>query len=57
MRSNLFLSLAWGYLSTVAETRSLDKRINNGLGVTPALGWNSWVYRPLLASDLIGTNS
>ena len=27
----------------------LEKRLNNGLGKTPILGWNGWVRFPLLS--------
>lgn len=43
MHSKLSLSLALGYLSAHAQSRELETRIDNGIGRTPAMGWNSWV--------------
>ncbi|KAH7311920.1 alpha-galactosidase [Rhexocercosporidium sp. MPI-PUGE-AT-0058] len=42
MHSNLFLAATVGYLSTTVQSHAIETRINNGLGRTPALGWNSW---------------
>jgi alpha-galactosidase len=30
------------------ENGRLEKRLDNGLGKTPALGWNGWVDLPFL---------
>jgi len=29
------------------ENQQLEKRLNNGLGKTPILGWNGWVRYPM----------
>jgi hypothetical protein len=48
----LFLFAIFQHLTLAAPTAALEddrssvflgKRLNNGLGKTPALGWNSWV--------------
>jgi alpha-galactosidase len=45
MRSFLLMIAALGLAAatTDLEHDRLERRINNGLGKTPALGWNSWV--------------
>jgi len=45
MRSFLLIIAAFGLAAatTDLEHDRLERRINNGLGKTPALGWNSWV--------------
>jgi len=30
------------------ESGQLEKRLDNGLGKTPALGWNGWVSLPVV---------
>lgn len=30
-------------LGSLGQAAALEPRLNNGLGRTPALGWNSWV--------------
>ncbi|KAF7893437.1 uncharacterized protein EAF02_000975 [Botrytis sinoallii] len=42
MRSQLFLAFIVGFLGSTVDSRNLEVRISNGLGRTPALGWNSW---------------
>lgn len=42
----LSLLLALPALGLAAPGAELDKRLENGLGRTPAMGWNSWVYNP-----------
>jgi hypothetical protein len=37
--ANLIAALSVSAHAAVA----VNKRIDNGLGITPALGWNSWV--------------
>jgi hypothetical protein len=32
------------------ESGQLEKRFDNGLGKTPALGWNGWVRLPVLSA-------
>ncbi|PQE14057.1 hypothetical protein CJF30_00006887 [Rutstroemia sp. NJR-2017a BBW] len=42
MRSEFLLAFAVGFLGSTVDSRTFERRINNGLGRTPALGWNSW---------------
>ncbi|CZT43086.1 related to alpha-galactosidase precursor [Rhynchosporium secalis] len=42
MYSYSLLAIVVSFLSTTAHSHAVEKRINNGLGKTPALGWNSW---------------
>ena len=35
--------LALPALALAAPGADIDKRLDNGLGKTPPLGWNSWV--------------
>jgi len=37
-------------LLPVASAASLEPRIDNGLGKTPAMGWSGWVCGPGVAS-------
>jgi len=36
-----------GAAPTTSEDSQFEKRLNNGLGKTPALGWNGWVCAPI----------
>jgi len=44
MHSQLLLTLTVSFLSTTVKSGAVDlqPRLDNGLGRTPALGWNSW---------------
>jgi hypothetical protein len=42
MRSSL-LALAAADLALSLQLEHLEPRLNNSVGRTPALGWNSWV--------------
>ena len=39
------------------ENQQLEKRLNNGLGKTPILGWNGWVSTVLNDDQLHLTNT
>ena len=43
MNSVLLALAASGLATAMPAEHQLERRINNGLGKTPALGWNSWV--------------
>ncbi|KAL2063644.1 hypothetical protein VTL71DRAFT_5449 [Oculimacula yallundae] len=42
MYPNLHLAVQVGILAAFVQSQDLEPRIDNGLGRTPALGWNSW---------------
>jgi hypothetical protein len=46
MKLYLCATLVAHTLQVVASGVSLEKRLNNGLGITPPMGWSSWVGWP-----------
>ena len=46
LASSLFVASAVQSVALAAPAEAFDKRLENGLGRTPALGYNNWV--PLL---------
>jgi len=43
MPSTVLAAALLGCLSSLAEGMALEPRINNGVGRTPAMGWNNYV--------------
>lgn len=57
MSSKIFIALlaiasAAPFREDSHRTGLLEKRLDNGLGKTPALGWNGWVRLPIISHYL-----